>query len=106
SVPDPEHPSPAQETPPTPPSPAETPAPAPPPAAESGGMRPVDEFDDYEELTPEIAEEEAIRNDFVIRWAVVLLAFLLASTRIADSASLVHVKTGQYLAANGILPPR
>lgn len=69
-------------------------------------MRPVDEFDDYEELTPEIAEEEAIRNDFVLRWAVVLLAFLLASTRIADSATLVHVKTGQYLASHGILPPR
>ncbi|MBI3866423.1 MAG: hypothetical protein HY290_31470 [Planctomycetia bacterium] len=73
---------------------------------ETGGMRPVDEFDDYEELTPEIAEEEAIRNDFVIRWAVVLLAFLLASTHIAESASLVHVKTGQYLASHGILPPR
>jgi len=52
-----------------------------------------------------LVEEEAIRGDFVLRWAVVLLAFLLGSTRISDSAALVHVKTGQYLVSHGILPP-
>lgn len=65
-----------------------------------------DQFDDYEPLTPELVEEEAIRGDFVIRWGVVLLAFLLGSTRIAETSTLVHVKTGQYLAAHGFLPPR
>ena len=40
-----------------------------------------------------------------MRWAVVLMAFLLGSTRIAETGTLVHVKTGQYLAAHGILPP-
>ena len=75
-------------------------------AAGSGTTQTADDFDDYEELTPEIAAEEAIRNDFVLRWAVVLLAFLLASTHIADSATLVHIKTGQYLTSHGILPPR
>src|SRR5579872_6423751 len=65
-----------------------------------------DEFDDYEPLTPEIVEEEAIRGDFVLRWAVVLLAFLLGSTHIVETPTLVHVKTGQYLLTHGILPPR
>lgn len=99
-------------------APASTPATQQPPAADSRpaestaagvsgtAAKPTDDFDDYEELTPEIAEEEAIRNDFVLRWAVVLLAFLLASTHIADTATLVHIKTGQYLAAHGFLPPR
>lgn len=60
---------------------------------------------EYEPLTPELVEEEAIRGDFVLKWAVVLLAFMLGSSRIAETATLVHVKTGQFLAANGILPP-
>lgn len=64
-----------------------------------------DEFDEYEPLTPELVEEEAIRGDFVLRWAVVLLALLLGSTRISESATLVRIKTGQYLAGHGILPP-
>ena len=68
--------------------------------------QPADEFEEYEPLTPEVVEEEAIRGDFVLRWAVVLLAFLLGSTRIAETPTLVHVKTGQYLATHGILPPR
>lgn len=60
---------------------------------------------EYEPLTPELIEEEAIRGDFVLKWAVVLLAFMLGSSRIGETATLVHVKTGQYLAAHGILPP-
>lgn len=63
-------------------------------------------FEEYEELTPELVEDEAIRGDFVIKWAVVLLAFLLASTKVGESLSLVTIKTGQYLASHGFLPPR
>lgn len=68
---------------------------APPPAVE----------EEYEPLSPELVEEDAIRGDFVLRWAVILLAFLLGSTRITETVTLVHVKTGQYLAANGVFPP-
>jgi tetratricopeptide (TPR) repeat protein len=60
---------------------------------------------EWEPLTPELVEDEAIRGDFVIKWAVVLLAVLLASMRIAETQTLVHVKTGQMLAARGGLPP-
>jgi tetratricopeptide (TPR) repeat protein len=66
---------------------------------------PPDEFDDYEELTPELVEDEAIRGDFVLRWSVVLMAVLFGAMRIAESATLVHVASGQYLWSHGVLPP-
>lgn len=66
---------------------------------------PEDDFDDYEPLTPEIVEEEAIRGDFVLKWAVVLLAVLLGSTKIGETATLLHIKAGQYMASHGVLPP-
>ena len=59
-----------------------------------------------EPLTPELLEDEAIRGDFMLRWAVVLLAFLLGCTEVGDTQTLVHVKTGQYLLSHGVLPPR
>ena len=65
-----------------------------------------DELPEYEPLTPELVEEEAIRGDFVLRWSIILLAFLLGCTQIAETETLVHIKTGQYLASHGILPPR
>lgn len=65
-----------------------------------------DEIQEYEPLTPELVEEEALRGDVMLQWAVVLLAVLLASTQIGETATLVHVKTGQYLASHGILPPK
>lgn len=74
-----------------------------PPAPESGDAN--DEFDEYEPLSPELVEEEAIRGDFVLRWAVVLLALLLGATRIGETATLVHIKSGQYLASHGFVPP-
>jgi hypothetical protein len=40
-----------------------------------------------------------------VTWAVVLLAFLLASTRIGETPTLVHLKTGEYLTGHGWLPP-
>lgn len=75
-------------------------APQPSPASETGLP------DEFEELTPELVEDEAIRGDFVLRWAVVLLAFLLASTKVGDASTLVEIKTGQYLASHGFLPPQ
>lgn len=55
-------------------------------------------------LTPEIVEEEAIRGDFVLRWAAILLAVLLGCTVISETKTLVHVKAGQNLVANNFLP--
>lgn len=59
-----------------------------------------------EELTPDILEDEARRNDNWIRGTVVLIAFLLGCTEIGETQVLVHVKTGQYLLSHGVLPPR
>ena len=59
-----------------------------------------------EPLTPELLEDEAIRGDFVLRWLVVLMAGLFGLTQILETQTLVHVKTGQYLASHGVLPPR
>ncbi len=64
-----------------------------------------DDLPEWEPLTPELVEDEAIRGDTMLRWAVVLLAFLLGCTQIAETATLVHVKSGQYMAGNGWLPP-
>ncbi len=95
--------------------PAETPAiPASPPPEvaapldmphENATPPAVDDFEDYEELTPELVEDEAIRGDFVLRWSVVLMAFLFGATCIAESATLVHVASGRYLWSHGVWPP-
>lgn len=77
---------------------ATNPQPIPPTASTEG-------LPEYEPLTPELVEEEAIRGDFVLKWAVILLAVLLASTLVSETTTLVHVKTGQYLASHGLLPP-
>ncbi len=66
---------------------------------EDGGMP------EYEPLTPELVEDEAARGDFMLRWAVVLLAFLMGCTFIAETSTLVHVRSGEYLAAHGVWPP-
>ena len=60
---------------------------------------------DWEPLTPELVEDEAIRGDFMLRWAVVLLALLIGCRQIVETTTLVHVKTGQYLASHGFWPP-
>lgn len=70
-----------------------------PPTASTEGLP------EYEPLTPEMVEDEAIRGDFVMKWAVILLAVLLGCTLIVETSTLVHVKTGQYLASHGFLPP-
>ena len=75
-----------------------------------GELEPADSFDDElperEPLTPELVEDEAIRGDFVMRWAVVLLALLVGFTTIVEARTLVHIKAGQYMAAHGFLPPK
>ena len=60
---------------------------------------------EWEPLTPELVEDEAIRGDFMLRWAAILLACLFAATIISETKPLVHVKTGQYLASHGFWPP-
>lgn len=60
---------------------------------------------EWEPLTPELVEDEAIRGDFMLRWAAILLACLFAATFISETQTLVHVKTGQYLASHGFWPP-
>lgn len=68
------------------------------PAATDGQM-------EWEPLTPELVEDEAIRGDFMLRWAVVFLALLIGCRQIVETSTLVHVKTGQYLASHGFWPP-
>ena len=64
-----------------------------------------DDLPEWEPLSPEIVEDEAIRGDFMLRWAVILLAFLLGCRHITDTVTLVRIRTGEHLASNGILPP-
>ena len=80
-------------------------APQSPEIADTGGSAEED-LPEYEPLTPEIVEDDAVRNDFMLRLVVVLLAFLLACTEISETRTLVHVRTGQYIAEHGWLPPR
>lgn len=88
--------------------------PAPDAISEDPGAQPADaeatiaaedDLPEWEPLTPELVEDEAIRGDFVLRWAVILLAFLFGCTQITETETLVHLKTGEYLAAHGWLPP-
>jgi tetratricopeptide (TPR) repeat protein len=83
-----------------------------PPASESEGQSPddtegtpEDDLPEWEPLTPELVEDEAIRGDFVLRWAVVGLALLVGLSPIADMRTLVHARSGQYLIEHGLLPP-
>jgi hypothetical protein len=67
---------------------------------------PVEEgLPEWEPLTPELVEDEAVRGDFVLRWAVVLLALLIGCRQLADTETLLQVKTGRYLASHGFWPP-
>ena len=61
---------------------------------------------EIEELTPEIVEEQAWRNDVMLRLAVVLLAFLMGFTATHESGTLVHIRSGEYTFEHGGLPPR
>lgn len=65
-----------------------------------------DELPDEEPLTPEMVEEEAVRGDFMLRWATVGLAVLMGFTQINDTKPLVLIRSGDYMRAHGLLPPR
>ena len=72
---------------------------------ESANPIPAEGLPEWEPLTPELVEDEAIRGDFMLSWAVVLLALLIGCRQIVETTSLVHVKTGRYLASHGFWPP-
>nr|MBC8288736.1 hypothetical protein [Planctomycetota bacterium] len=57
------------------------------------------------ELTAEDVEDEAIRGDFMLRWAVILLAVLLGVREVNDTATLVRIRSGEAIRANGFWPP-
>ena len=63
-----------------------------------------DELPEEEELTPEIVEEEAIRGDFMLRWAAIFLTVLFGFTQITDSRVLVHIRSGDQMRSDGFLP--
>lgn len=63
-----------------------------------------DELPEFEELTPEIVEEEAIRGDFMLRWASIFLAILFGFSEIADTRTLIHVRSGDAMQSSGWLP--
>ena len=61
---------------------------------------------EWEELTPELLEDECLRGDFMLRWATILLAVLLGWSYLTETSVLVEAKSGQYMLDHGILPPR
>jgi len=65
---------------------------------------PEDELPEYEPLTPELVEEEAIRGDFMLRWAAIFLAVLFGFSQIAETRTLVHIRSGDQMRATGFLP--
>ena len=69
-----------------------------PPVEQTAGAEGDDEFLDYEPLTPELLEEEAIRGDFALRWAVVLLKWRndewLRQRRLAMGSRSAFAKPG------------
>ena len=68
--------------------------------------RDQDELPEDEPLTPELVEEEAIRGDFMLRWAAVFLAVLMAFGQLNDTKPLVLIRSGDQMRASGFLPSR
>ncbi|HIK92715.1 MAG TPA: hypothetical protein EYG03_12130 [Planctomycetes bacterium] len=75
-------------------------------AADPPGQTPDfdDELPEEEELTPELVEEEAIRGDFMLRWAAIFLAVLFGFSQMVDTQTLVHIRSGDQMLQNGFLP--
>lgn len=73
--------------------------------SETGPDAAKDGLPEWEPLTPELVEDEAIRGDFMLRWAAILLALLMGCRQIVETTTLTHVKTGRYLASHGFWPP-
>ncbi len=74
--------------------------------AANAPQKPAEDLPEWEPLSPELVEDEAIRGDFMLRWAAVLLGFLLGCRHIAETQTLVRIRTGEHIAAHGFLPPR
>ena len=74
-------------------------------SAVEGETSPEEDLPEWIPLTPELVEDEAIRGDFMLRWAAVLLALLMGWTIVQETSVLTHIKTGQYLADHGFIPP-
>lgn len=55
----------------------------------------ADQLPEFEPLTPELVEDEAVRGDFVIRWATILLAVLFGWTQVSDTSLLVRIRSAQ-----------
>lgn len=66
----------------------------------------LDELPEEEPLTPDMVEEEAVRGDFMLRWAAIFLAVLMGFSQINDTKPLVLIRSGDYMRAHGMLPPR
>lgn len=66
----------------------------PPEVVPSAAGSEVEALPEYEPLTPELVEDEAVRGDFVIRWATVLLALMLGWTQVDDTSLLVRIRNG------------
>ena len=64
-----------------------------------------EEMPEFEELTPELMEDECLRGDTMLRWALIMLAMLLGWTVITESGILVQIRSGEYMLSHGILPP-
>ncbi|WP_437227973.1 hypothetical protein SH661x_000650 [Planctomicrobium sp. SH661] len=65
-----------------------------------------EEMPEFEELTPELMEDECLRGDVMLRGAIILLALLLGWTRLTESSLFVQIRSGEYMLSHGILPPR
>lgn len=61
---------------------------------------------EWEELTPELFEDECLRGDFMLRWAAILLAVLFGCVYITHSSVLLETKTGEFIRSHGLMPPR
>jgi tetratricopeptide (TPR) repeat protein len=66
----------------------------------------LDELPEEQPLTPELVEEEAIRGDFMLRWAAILLMILFAFAKYNDTRLLVHIRSGEQMQSAGFTPAR
>jgi len=76
-----------------------------PPDGPKAQTAPEDELPDWEPLTPELVEDEAVRGDAMLRHSVLLLALLLSWTQIADTSLLVRIRSGAFMSEHGFVPP-
>lgn len=85
--------------------PADQPNPHPPEPRHPFTYRAPAERDDDAADPPRDPVEETRRNDGVLLIAALLMGVLFAWTTISDPRTLVHLKTGEYLAGHGFFPP-